>query len=911
MDNKKQLIIIPPMSEPVKKLFEVLNGIAAEENIEISLIDDLKELSQFVATTGQCLILASNAKKCATFLQDNKTTLLKNHVKTILFTPKEIPAKTLIKFTKVGLTESILESLPPKTFLYKVKLLLRSIKTSKPQEETEKVVKSLDINKNIASENTDLEIKESESTEENVIDIDRPTKNKKDHGEENVIDYGNPLKGKITPQEDVIDTHWKSDRKKNEELTSLDEDGNSSVKSLEDESQVDMYYRGKQKKQELLVEEEVEKRPLVNLYDNTKEETEKKKSHYQDVIEEGTIKQKKLNLQEDEEELDRPLKEIVELDLEAVTSRKKKQEEEESFEELQKRMLEQLQEEEKKARTREKLQEDLGGHYKGKLSHSPEEEIPELEEEKKEYDNSELEKEGKTPNIELELESPEKNKKRDHEEAIEEKDPHEGEVDQIDNNMIGDAGTVDKIKTRMEGRSKEPKLLDEEENSDDDFNKKKKDQESKAAKETDSDLKALDDEGNDLDLQKKKPLEEENERDREKNIELNLETGEERKRSLDNNQDDESDLHKRSKIERVPTEERERPLFEKQNEEEKQRRERQSSGVDLDKKRGTQSHDSQVDKIDTFYRGSESKKKEHSWDNLLDKNSNLELTTGKGKKNNGQSVAGENKDLGEQTIDYRKLKEEFDQIANGETESSEHHNRISVDNKLKNDDDLGSFQVVEIEPAGLDFSIDLINSIYSKEAKPKQMFSMIANELMAQFHCYSVFYSYKLSDKKFSETYNTFTDSPADKIDNSKKDWWSEMKKDSALFEHYQNKSMTTWRCVEIIKDDVPWEDVELPSWANQELREKSVELIFPYFDGIDRMGMALVYFPEGINPKSSNSILMILELGRTLFLDMIERYNVQPLKEVETDLKTSKPEESNNKVLGFFGGLFGKKKAG
>jgi hypothetical protein len=160
MENKKQLIIIPPMSEALKKLNEVLETISVDENVEISMIDDLKELSQFIATTGQCLILASNAKKCATFLQDNKIMLAKSHCKTILFTPKEIPAKTLVKFTKIGLTESILENSPPKTFLYKVKLLLRSIKTARPQEDAEKLVKSLENGKAQGEEATDREIKE-------------------------------------------------------------------------------------------------------------------------------------------------------------------------------------------------------------------------------------------------------------------------------------------------------------------------------------------------------------------------------------------------------------------------------------------------------------------------------------------------------------------------------------------------------------------------------------------------------------------------------------------------------------------------------------------------------------------------------------------------------------------------------
>ena len=96
----------------------------------------------------------------------------------------------------------------------------------------------------------------------------------------------------------------------------------------------------------------------------------------------------------------------------------------------------------------------------------------------------------------------------------------------------------------------------------------------------------------------------------------------------------------------------------------------------------------------------------------------------------------------------------------------------------------------------------------------------------------------------------------------------------------------------------------------------KSVELIFPYFDGIDRMGMALVFFPEGINVKSANGLLTTLEMARALLLDTIERYKVVPLQDEKIDSEKGKnlseEEASSEKkgVLGFISGIFGKKKA-
>jgi hypothetical protein len=921
MENKKQLIIIPPMSEPVKKLHEVLEGIAGDENIEISMIDDLKELSQFVSTTGQCLVIASNAKKCATFLQENKSFLLKNHVKTILFTPKEIPAKTLIKFTKVGLTESVLESLPPKTFLYKVKLLLRSIKTAKPQEDAEKVVKSLEAQKAMGLDaNSEVEIKDKENAEENVIDLERPGKNKKNNqDDENVIDYGNPLKGKIKPQEDVIDTHWKSNRKTDQEDAAIEEE-NSSVASLEDENNIDMYYRGKQSKNNMIEPEaEEDSKPLVNLYETAEEEEKKKKSNYQDVIDEGSMKQKKLKVEEDLEEIPLFNRKKEDLVVEEIDMRKKKEdvplEQAENF--LKKKIqLDEAVEPEKKPH--EGQVDDLGGHYKGKITRQEEMSEPEMEEEDKEYDNSDLYEKEKKPSLDLDIEAAKKKKNGFNEEIEEETNPHEGEVDHIDNNMMGDASTVDKIKNLMEGRSS---------GNQDEHNKDEThylDPVTKKLVETDDEdlerekLEAVEKESKDRKLEKLEKVEAETGAKKEK-LDIEASTEDFRKNKLDNLDVVDDNMRGRQALDPKLEDDRDHQREGRnQEEEDNNRRPLEGSQMPEQKNRDPNSHAANVDKIDTFYRGSDSKKKNHSWDNLVDKNNTLELTPGKGKRQgdgNGNGNGGN--DLGEQTIDYRKLKEEFDQIAMSENSPLANKNKERVQLGLNNDDDLGSFKVIEANPVSMDFAINIINSIYTKDLKPKQMYQQLALEILEQHHAIVVFYSYKLSDKKFTEVFNSFSEFTNEKIDPLKKEWWFEKKKDNTIFEHYQSKTMSTWRCPEIIKADVIWEDVELPLWAEQELQTKAVELIFPYFDGIDRMGMALVFFPDGINPKTSHSLLTLLEMARTLLLDTIERYKVVPIQDNRLDPETKNapaPEEAATEkkgVIGFLGGLFGRKKAG
>lgn len=915
MENKKQLIIIPPMSEPVKKLHEVLEGIAGDENIEISLIDDLKELSQFIATTGQCLILASNAKKCATFLQDNKSMLAKNHCKTILFTPKEIPAKTLIKFTKVGLTESILESTPPKTFLYKVKLLMRSIKTAKPQEEAEKVVKSIETNKALTAEEAELEIKNKTDSQEKINDQDQVKKKKLNSEDDNVIDYSANLKGKIKPQEDAIDTHWKSDRKRNKNDNGYEEE-NSKVEVLEDENAIDMYLRGKNKKNDDLVTEEDEKlKELKNI--DIALESQKKKSNYQDVIDEGTIRQKRLDQPEiPEDENKSPTLDDLDLLFEEALKKKKKEDIEAEAAKERKKFLEQL--EESPEKKKEKFQiEDLGGHLKGKIGEVEEFAEDEITQESKEYDNSELENNRKNEK-ELNLEEAAlKKSKKDDITPEDTNASHEGKVDQIEGNMIGNEGTVDKIRTRMEGRSDGSKNdLDQQTDSQDLYGRKKKNDE-ESIDENDKSKLEIDKTDKSEDKKRELKVEDDSDKDyREKSVnDLKLEPGKGKETASKELDADDLGLSLKS-LEEPTLNERERQPPPQNLSEEKEQRQRELNNPQFAKTRNHTTHEGNVEKIDSFYRGGDAKKKEHSWDNLTEKTTSLELINGTKSSRSGNSPdLGTGKDLGEQTIDYRKLKEEFDSMASGWAQNADSQSLISTNNQLKNDDDEGSFKVIEIDPKSLDFSISIINSIYTKEFKPKQILNLLAQEILSQYQGVPVFYSYKLSEKKFSESYSMFSEASNDKVATMLKEWWIEKKNDKVLFEHFQEKSMSTWRCEEIIKNDVVWEDVELPSWAQQELKTKAVELIFPYFDGIDRMGMAYIYFPSGVDPKCATSILTVLEMARTVFLDTIERYKVQPLKQtpledkMATDINETKPEVKNT-VLGFFSGLFGKKKA-
>lgn len=899
MENKKQLIIIPPMSEALKKLNEVLEGISGDENVEISIIDDLKELSQFVASCGQCLILVSNAKKCATFLQENKFVLLKHHCKTILFTPKEIPAKTLVKFTKIGLTESILENSPPKTFLYKVKLQLRSIKTIKPQEDAEQLIKSLDNSKTQNPDYSDNEIKEKQSTVENITNLDINNKKRNDESEE-TIDYGNPLKGKISPQEEQIDTNWKSNRNKHANIENTDEEN---MKAESELTSIDMYYRGKNKKIDSMLEFDEDDLNLKNVELIDQNTSSEKKSSFVDVINEGSMKQKRIDLPTEDVASDKNKSRVEQEILIDPRKNKKLLDEPESDLELNMTRRRHQDAKEKDLKTKDKEIQDTDGYLKGKLSGNTDFEEDEIKNDS-EYDNSELQKDKKKSSVELDLLAGNNNKRRPDIESAPSNNTHEGQVDKIDGNMIGDPGTVEKIRTRMNGSSQSNKNTSLDEDDALDLLNKKENSSEKEKDYIDTESLVLNaikkgkeiqfSHDNDEEVELKKPL-------------INLDSIDvpNKKDLPPSTEPKEKGPYKNQSLEIINAEKTSRKENDLNENEDLALRSHKSSGI-KSKKDGNQIHDGHTDKIDTFYRGGETKNKEQNWDNLTDKKSTLELLPGQ-KKSGMSTVAAEDKNLDETTIDYRKLKEEFEMMSSGPHGAESSVPSTLVSNNLKNEDDSGSFKVIEIDPKSLDFSITLINSIYIKDIKPKQILTLIAYELAVNYHCFPVFYNYKLSDKKYTEIFNSFIELDASKMPSDLKSWWNEFKKDTDLFEHFQSKSMTTWRCPDIVNNNEVWEDVELPTWSEQELKDKQVELIFPYFDGLDRMGLAIVIFPQGVNPRVANGLLTTLEMARTLFLDTIQRYQVAPAKEDSSP----KHKSENKNILSFFAGLFGKRKAG
>lgn len=934
MENKKQLVIVPPMSEPLQKLNEVLKGISNEENIEISIIENPDELAQFLGSTGQCLVAFSNAKLCATTLQENRFLLTMNHSKVILLTPKEIPAKTLAKFIKLGLTESILESSPPKTLLYKVRLLLRSIKTSVTQQENnDQIVKSmLDLNASLSSKN-DFSSEKGHKTYE-ILEAGTDEKLKKliDNDDKNSNDLVENKKNKHAYQQEAIDTTWKAKEKPETSQVLFDEPSPEEEKDKNDGlSNIDIYYRGKKKDNSTIdfehsasltkknigdseysdapIDESYKKKNATELsLDLNVGASDDTKSNYTEV-QDGTLSIKRSEETFNLDEMDKQLKkENLITEEEKALARKKELEEFDAlFEAAKKKQAE--------------LEEVADEGYQGKIINNSlklekgDDEVKEI----KEYDNSDLDYNKKKNDHNLTPASLERKKSIDQEHDDYEKAPPKTKTDggllietnptnKKSDSILLEEGELDADKSK---NNKTQNIFDLAQNK-----KEKEELKSEEFDYSENKKNKLLIEDADLDNKKQEEEKEIYERledsERKKETTLNLEDAmvERTKEALESNENTKDSSRDKSTLLQLDDGDTGRSKSMIENEETNMSFKKiNQHDIELDAGKNHHRHDGKVDKIDTFYRSEDAKKTEYNWDNLTDKKNAVDLDFGKSsRRENEINVELHRKDAGEITIDYRKLKKEFDYFSrNGKSDEGDIAPQMRSE-EIRNSEDSGSFEVVEIDARSFDFGIEIVNLIYQKDSKPVDFYKKISEELISHYSAYPIFYTFKSNDKKYVESFDSFMHFGNSLVSIELKEWWMEAKRDQDTLNHYFEKTMTTWLCREIPgKSGGFWEDAELPSWAANELTNKKVEMVFPYFDGVDRMGMAVLIFPDGVNSAKEKSIITTLEMARTIFLDSIQR----TISTTEKLTNEDAPAKEKKNITSMFAGLFNRNKAG
>lgn len=927
MENKKPLVIIPPYSEPLKKLGAILASPEESAQTEIYVVDDLKEAGQLIPTLGQCLIVIANAKKCALFLQENRWAISKNHSKVILMTPKEIPQKTLMKFLKIGLTEVILETLPPKSLLYKIKLLLRSVKGQKNEKEENINVKSMLDMSQVKSSDEQQRVEKgiiadsgtSEFTEE------KERKMELEVGEES-LDY---LKAKKkTTEENVIDTHWKTMKKADDIQMDMEEEELTKTKNENEE--ISTYYKSDRDTNiELDLIDDPNMRGKASGRDEVSDfSIEKLKRQALDElnIDDADKKQKpktsNFESEDDEEEfVDKKI--LEELDL---TNDKYVDKKEESFTEEKKKEkklgIEEAAAPEKKKREADNDLNHIDGYLKGKINQNAldltaeEDEFVDKKESHSEFDDEsdEIEKA-----IELESTIPDyvEKKKSNLEETEEKQNKNKNAIEQIENAdaymrgklqtqqmQLEDEDFFDKKAKLEETRDINKSKLAEASLQDEDQAAKRKDLTRSLDIDDDNaapDFIDTDDTFTHDDIQRKeKSQQTELELDHSNNDDLtNLDNEENESRhqklqrlTIDENEEDGLDIEKTAK------DESSNPRLKKLN----------STQFELENGLDHAVGNGQVEHLDKYMRSRESKSQEQDW-NLGTKKKDVDLQVEKSRSAQVDlNLKNDFKDAGEITIDYRKLKEEFELLKEGASLPPEELEKLRKTIRGEIDEDESSIRVYLPEPKNVDFAIEVSMDLMDNNMKPKDIWEKIARKIQTQ-KGYAVFFQYsKPSDLK--EAFSIFQLMDSSLIREDFREKFTEMKKDSDYFKTQAKYSLANWRCAEILNaDNKSWEDTELPLWAEQELQNKAVEYIYPMYDGLDRMGHIYIWFPEGIVYHEAKFIDLLLETSRALYLEQIIRSSAA--KNTKNNDEETTPEKEKSNFLSGITSLFGKKKVG
>lgn len=928
MENKKALVIIPPYSEPLKKLGQILSTPEEAALIDIYVLEDLKEAGQLIPTLGQCLIVIANPKKCALFLQENRWAISKNHSKVILMTPKEIPQKTLMKFLKIGLTEFILETLPPKSLLYKIKLLLRSVKGQENKKEENINVKSmLDMNQ---VKNHD----EQQRVEKGIIadDTSKEAGSEKEkkmvlEDDDESFDY---LKAKKKNQQDenVIDTHWKS--KRNDTQIDLEESDENQTKDKEVE-EISTYYKNERNTN--LDLDFVNNENMTGKGSKAEDESEfsieklKQSALMEIELEDDHRHKKKESFQEEEEtDLYAFEKKAAAIELEDDEEEKKRQEEETIAKKKERGSTDETTLSLEKAE-KEKSDENLNhidAYYKGKVKNQ----VELLDSEEEDYtEKKEFQEESRNRDKELKKEDLDFEKERDYHEKrdqIDAKNDDNRKNESFEDESDTDAYMRGKLNTNIDLDLQDDSFMQKEKSMVSEEERKERGLEKMLSEEDERDFsKKANNTLEEAEESEEAPKLEAEEvdptsalqRKLSKDFDLEFEKNDDSANNLDENNGNKRD---QNKLQRLALNEEdqsgsERESIEKEDDADPRLKKLKNTQFELESGNRNNENNANVEHLDKYMRSRSSKSEDHDWD-LGNKKKETSLLLEKNKA--GQvdlNLLPQFKDAGEQTIDYRKLKEEFELLKEGANLPPEELEKLRKMIRGEIEDDDNSHRVYIPEPKGVDFLMDIAISLYDPSVKPKDLFEKIAKKIHAQ-KGYATFLQYsKPTDVK--EAFTIFQLTEANLISDETRARFMEMKKGNEFFKSQTGYSLANWRCAEILdKNNKPWEDVELPSWAPNELHNKAVEYIYPMFDGLDRMGHIYIWFPEGINYSEAKFIDIILESTRPLYLDQIIRASKNSNHANNENTGESDTDQDAKKKAGILSGitsLFGKKKVG
>lgn len=984
---KRPLIFLNPLSDSLKKLKEVTEEMCKEiknqdtidslipvnkkktkndlknnddnnedsteksDEFDIYEASNLGEMAQLLPTVGPSLTFVSSPKKCAQMLQDNKRTISQLRSKVILLTTKEIAPKIVEKMIKLGLTEYILEPVAPKTLLYKVRLLLKSLPVNeKKKEENESLIITSD-----SDAETSASTKEKLRVEKGIM-VETSAQNdsgsKSEKIDLNIIQAEQDDKNdNAIPQNGVLS-------EKNQNITdntltlNIEPDGTSKKKNYTENEYdyIEKYYKGKNTNN-ISIDFDNEDQALKKNRDNNDSE----ESFYNDP-----------EIQ----------KAILDLNIDKSSSHSKPSNQTDSLDEYKIEKLKQSTsisiELEKEKNRNKNLQEQTEDGNRDISKNKKNAEITlELENEKQanilnQEENSlinNLLKE-KKEQVELNLEK-EKQVKNENEKQVKEKstnDPKqvntvvELEIEKHKKNSNNvNLEVVNDIEKELQNELNEINIGIEKDLNNKNTAMLELDKEASTKKKNTENVEQLDD-NKDVNLQGKTinielDLSSHKEKNNSNVIELDFEKKNKFKdtqgKIADTVEDYKNIKHKDVSLQLATDNENEKEhnSFQKDDSGYTIEKVSKHTGLELvkdEKKEDSESGNSKTEKeapvqiakkksieiviedgsgkkistaqnfnqIDKYY-GLKKKNKniDQNWDAIEKKQNSFEFEFSKAKKSTENVIQIDMKSASNLAIDYTKLRNEFNVVGslydlkkkreqNPDDDTLEippellaqlgnkHQQHLVellesttlIDEALKE-----KTNVFVPQSNGIEYLIQVLNLCYNKQS-PESIYVAVSKMLFDSFNGNAVFFSKNFSTLEYSEICNNML--LQSNISN----------KDQIYANWIKNKNENFDR----------WNEIKTPTWQDSKFSIDHNEFIFPYYDGLEKIGFAILALEKKINEEQSKTVETLMESVRCLYL---QAFNKEYLKNQNTtdgsqEKSTIKEKKKNG---GFFSNIFKK----
>lgn len=997
----KPLVFLHPLSPTLEKLREIMSENSEDEGIEIYDVETPEEGVQLIPAIGQSLIMCNSPKACAMLLQPVRKVVKKLETKTILVSTKAIPAKTLEKFMKIGLTECVVEPVNPKTLLYKVRLQLRSISTKK--------------------EASDMEFKESQKTNEKESEeANNKNKSSKQSDDELSVKKNNEGitddkndKDDISHLDKVNDSEdlYARKKKKREIKNNEDDDELYSLKKNnkndKDENELDYFDKNesseedddgileKRRSDHINGHYEGENNEDQNVDDKSKNKSNFKEEalggHYQGQVSNTSNENDKPEKPASDDEIDtEALKESIEKSAKSELAKDtEKSQELKNIEEddAKKRKAKQEQQAEKELRKSNFKEDELGGNYKGSIESKEDKQAPKKE--KNEDIKSELEddiQKGLEDSLQDEDIDDLLNEEGPIDEALTDEKKRTALQDDLGGNLEGQINNQNKETDHEKEDNKNEEILEETQDKSSKINNDENDKEKKNHKNVSDQI-----DGNINGASSTDQLKDDitsGEGSKADNIDGHLRGGaakkdldeseEEKNRSSEIKLEDNDTSHKDPEIDEALEETKEKPVtldflneekpIEKEdNEDEIEEDEETGNNLDLEftdadiektnKEEDSDSKDpnrtnAKSDELDKDWGGTGSTDQSEDKNNKSNAKSdvisthysNKTSTThndddyGKDwKANKQEKEERERKErkkvtpLDEvtpdgETIDYAKIKEEFDAFEYGseqkekvpysfesevaDVETTE-KTVLGSDGQLvtmsfedvediskRMDDEYDELLIFEPRPQGIQHIIKILKLYQDVEYSHDSIYKNVCFQASESYQCDVIFY---LSDKQSNKhicQYNGYINNRISKPDESSFDDIDDFNESHNHYEQNLTIYQQDWNDIE--KEHIEyWSMCKSPTWSDPTFQIEENIFIFPYFEGQNQLGFAVVKPELVINEDQSSSIEILLESVRGVFL------NKRPSK-VDKNEK-QKSNKSKEPKKGLFGRIFNK----